>query len=222
MWYETPYANSGSAVASSSSFWEISLGSVLVIALIFFVEFGRPYIRRKIRLKRAFLCNFAVDDANGQQHLVNNLVLPVDSCKEVALRIRPKINFTQTDLLVNFGSQMEGKPEIVGYFNAFVAWGRGRDETPETDHRHYVDRKGAYHTTMERKRTTPNVFTMGYKIHTNSEGCFPLRIAAITDDGEAWPDNNCYIIVEKALITRMKCVKHDDCCLDPEEVHSIR
>lgn len=221
MWLHIVYANTTSTAGSSGSFWEIKIGSVIVILLLLYFEILRPYLRRTWHLRKAFVCHFAVDDNNDNRHLVDKLVLPANRQQPIALRIWPKINYKQTDLLVNIGSQMEDKPEILNYYNAFVSRGKGRFESPETNDRHYVDRKGAYHITNEKMTTKPNTFTVGYSVRTKTAGCYPLRIAAVTDDGEALPKNECFILVEEEPSTRMKCFKHEDCYIDPKEIENL-
>ena len=66
----------------------------------------------------------------------------------------------------------------------FVRRGLNAERSPEDTEGHYTDYHGRYHIKERVDRTKGNTYALGFVLKTKEPGAFPVKVIAMTDDGE--------------------------------------
>jgi len=189
------------------------------LGVLVYVNFLRPLIRRR-RLKKPCEMFFVITTSgrrilgyvqqdNDNEHLVNELVLPVNSTLVIEILLTPKMHFHSTELVIGMdgGASVEARPVINKYLNRFVAWGKGQEETPDTNPQHYRDHHGHYHTRSSMSYSVGTDRATGFEITTRQPGDFSVLAMFIGDEVEGTA--RLLLRIRASPCVEVKCVKRD-------------
>jgi len=171
--------------AAQQYWWLAPLLSALALLAIIWFQWGQHRVRAW-RLKRPFsvLLSHAADSPD---EFANLRVPPHTDEVMVQLRIRPKIQYRQTEILFGFDGDPTTRPIPVRVLNAFIKKGFDREQDPDKNINHYVDQDNHYHIVGTVDRSPPNVQALGFLVQTREPGRYPVVLEIITDCGEAKP-----------------------------------
>jgi hypothetical protein len=118
---------------------------------------------------------YASQDATNE-HFVKELVIAENSTVIIEILFDPKLHFEVTEMVVGFdgGTDRTKRPKITKYINRFIEWGRGREDTPDTNPIHYVDHHGHYHVRSISRHSIGTSRVMGFEIETREPGNFSV------------------------------------------------
>lgn len=199
--------------------WEVlaAITSVVILGLYVTVEMVAPMWRRRklktpcnasfhIRELQKRVLDYAMQDDTA--HNVMELVLPSNSLVEIEVSYYPIINFHVDETAFGCEGDFDSKPVIEEPIAPFVAKG----ELPLAPG--YWDRQGYYHYfSRSPGRSVGSCYTKGFKLRTKKAGVYRVMLGFLTDeiDGSAYLQ----IRVEDKPSTRMRCVEHWGCYVNP-------
>jgi hypothetical protein len=102
-------------------------------------------------------------------------------------------------LIFGFKGDLSKKPELLKVFNTFIAKGKRREQSPETDENHYIDYNGSYHIRELAEIVQPTTYAYGFMIRTRTPGRYPVVLILRTDCGEAVPSTDLFLVVEERM-----------------------
>lgn len=193
-----------------------------ILILLIPVNWGYEKRKKKELMRNPCEVHFLIPDIkrtelgyvkqDEKEHLVDEIVLPANPKVPVEVWIKPKINYYQTEYYFECEGELEGKPRPVKYYNPFVVEGR-KEATPRENSNHYIDHHLYYHVRKKGYRVENEVYVSGFIIETRKEGRYKAQLLIHTHEGlgkaELW------IRVEDKPKSKMKCVKHESCYLEP-------
>jgi hypothetical protein len=126
----------------------------------------------------------------------NDLRIPAHTGEVfIHLRIRPRIQYRQTEILFGFDGDRSKRPLPLSVLNTFIKKGFNREQNPEKNSNHYIDQDNHYHIVTTVDRPPPNVQALGFVVQTREPGRYPVVLEVITDCGEAKPYFRTYVTV---------------------------
>ena len=173
----------------------ISIGlSTAVLGVVLWVNFGRDAWRSR-KMRRPFEARFKAAGA-GDPPTCTELRVPANSEVQIDFRILPRLHYVQNEMVVGFEGEASQRPVVKSVSNLFVKEGAMRKRAPATNERHYIDYDDNYHIGERLNRIKGNHYAIGFLVETKGPGRFPVRIEAVTDDGEGKAYNRLTLVVE--------------------------
>jgi hypothetical protein len=204
--------------------------ALLAFGIIVYVNFTRPWLRRK-KLLRPGSIYFVIPDKrqeleyinqDNRTHIVTELVLPARQRVQIQLSFEPKLHFEVIDLQFTFtGGDLEKKPRVVEYFNPFVRVGKRRAGSPANDESHYINQEYGYHIRESRIFSVNNTVAYGYWIETLDPGTYTASMVFVGDEVEGILELT--VRVEEAPNSEMTCAykQHKNCKIKPRSVGTV-
>jgi len=169
--------------------------SVAVLALLFWVNFGRNWLRH-YRMRRPFDIYFKLGGAADAPTGTEARLSAHSSEEQLDIRIAPKLHFVQNEIIVGIKGDSERRPRLKEMNNLFVKEGKGAGGSPAQRESHYIDYDDNYHIKERVDRTKGNKYALGFIVETRDPGTYDLSVSAMTDDGEGKASNLLTIRVE--------------------------
>jgi hypothetical protein len=190
--------------------------SLIVLSVIVYVNFVRPFIRRRklkfpveawfvIPSKKHHGCDFAVQDK--QEHLTKVAVVPRDSEVILDFRFKPRVFFSSSEITIGCEDEHDSAPVATEYFNRFVEKGDGKIVVPGPGNRHYIDKHGFYHyRETPRNWSSKTIGAMAFKFRTRRPGRYAIDIYFLGDEVEG-KNSELIVQVEDSPQTVMRCTE---------------
>lgn len=169
----------------------LALSSCILIAIIW-INVVRPRLRQR-QMKTPFTAYFRT----GGNEKLTELHVPANRSIDIQINREPHLHYTEYELIFGFKGPLDKRPYAQTAKNLFIKRGQFKEGSPDTDDRHYIDTKDAYHITQQRKLTKGNTFTIGFTVQTREPGRYPVRLRAITEAGEGRPRKELVLIVDE-------------------------
>lgn len=150
-----------------------------------------------------------------KEHLVEELILPVDKEVPIMIWLKPSGNYTVEDIYFGCEGDYKKKPEPLSWFNPFILRGK-REVTPEENPDHYIDHHKYYHIKRRQEFTKEEVYVGGYKIKTHGEGDFQAQYIIRTPN--TVKTHKLKIKVRKESKEKMRCIMHENCYIKPFKI----
>src|SRR5260221_2920418 len=168
--------------------------SAVVLAILIWVQFVRPWWRRKTLLTPGTI-RFIITSRNrrilpyasqdDREHFVNEMIVPSNSEIPIELTFTPSLHFSSTELIFGFiGENLEEKPHVENYFTPFIIRGTMREGSPENNDNHYVDHHQHYHIKATRSYSVGTDFAFGFIVKTHNPGIYDAQITFSGDEAE--------------------------------------
>ena len=165
--------------------------SASILLIIGWVNVIKP-LRRKAMMRAPFTAYFRTSD----EKKLTELHVPAKASVDIQINREPRLHYTEYELALGFDGPPDKRPYASRARNLFIKRGRFKEGTPDTDDRHYIDAKDAYHIKEQRELTKGNTYTVGFAVQTRESGRYPVRLRTITDAGEGQPQKQLVLIVE--------------------------
>jgi hypothetical protein len=179
--------------AAQHYWWLAPVISALALAAIVWFQWGQHRVRA-FRLKSPF--TVLLSHTSDSPDEVQNLHIPAHTNEVfIHLRIRPRVQYRQTEILFGFDGDRERRPLPQSILNTFIKKGFNRVQNPDKDTNHYIDQDNHYHIVTTADRSPPNVQALGFVVQTREPGRYPVVLEIITDCGEAKPYFRVYVTV---------------------------
>jgi hypothetical protein len=185
-----------SAITASQQFWWIApvLTGVTILLLLWFNS-GRNRLRTW-QMKRGFEARLAMGTEKKEIGWCQELYVPPSRELSIQIRIDPRFSYRQHGLIFGFRGTASEKPEPLSVLNTFIAKGRRREQSPDTDENHSIDYNGSYHIREVKEIVKPTTYAYGFKVRTRTPGRYPVVLIVLTDSGEAVPRTDLFLVVE--------------------------
>jgi hypothetical protein len=168
--------------------------SAVVLAILIWVQFIRPWSRRK-KLLTPGTIRFIITSRNrrilpyasqdDREHFIKELVVPSNKEIPIELTFTPSLHFSSTELAFGFvGENLDEKPTIKKYFTPFIIRGKIREGNPEDNENHYVDHHQFYHIKANRTYSVGTDFAFGFIIETHNPGTYDAQVIFSGDEAE--------------------------------------
>lgn len=165
--------------------------SALILAIIAWANLIAPW-RRRHRMKTPFKAYFRTD--NGAKPM--ELHVRANAGVIVQINREPRLHYTEHEIVLGFEGLPDERPFATAAVNLFMKRGQMKRRAPDTDERHYIDDKDAYHIRETRELTRGNCYSSGFEVQTRVPGRFPLRLLSLTDAGEGRPQQQLVLVVD--------------------------
>jgi hypothetical protein len=187
-------AAAGGGSGMTASQWGLGI-LISFSALMAGIWFNWGQHRLKVyRLKRAAFDAFlAYGPAVPNEQL--DLRLPAGSQVMVQIRIRPRLQYRQIEILFGCKGSKDARPIPLRVENRFIKAGATRVQSPGTNPNHYIDHDDHYHIVQTMDRSPPNTQALEFVVQTKGPGRFPIALGVITDIGEANPKWELFLTV---------------------------
>jgi hypothetical protein len=180
--------------AAQEYWWLAPVISFLALAAVIWFQWGQHKVRA-IRSKRPFEAHLAHSAADQNDR--SELHIPPNTEVHIAVRIRPKLQYRQLEIVFGFFGDNSKRPIPLRVFNSFVKIGVEREQHPNTNTNHYIDHDDRYHIKTDLVRSPPNTHVTGFVVQTREPGTYPVLLELIIDCGEAKPRKQMKIIVDE-------------------------
>ncbi len=171
--------------------------SLLALGAIVWFNWGQHRVRA-IKLKRPFNAFLTYGPSDPYEYW--DLHVPAHSKVMVQVRIRPRMQYRQTEIVFGFNGDPVTRPVPLQVLNRFIKKGMNRKQDPDTTPNHYIDNDNHYHIVTTVDRSPPNTQALEFIVQTKKPGHYPVLLEVITDSGEAKPKNDLDITVVERLV----------------------
>jgi hypothetical protein len=183
------------ATPAESYWWLAPVISGIAVFLAVWFNWGKDW-RRSRRMKRPFRLDLVRPPGKTPADMVNELHAPPNSEFSIQLRVWPLLPFEIHEIVFGFYGEQDQRPVPKHASNEFVKIGKRREQHPEIDEGHSLDRSDNYHIREDRHFSNPNNYTYGFIVQTREPGVYPIRFEMITDCGYAFPVKGAFLTVD--------------------------
>jgi hypothetical protein len=211
--------------------WTIfaALAAAVGAAVVIYSTFIQPRLRR-VDLKSPCIAWFEIArssqrlvsyaEQDDREHGVYELTLPANAVVEIEILYRSKISFLASELYLGCGDQdyrdLDKKPEVRAVCYPLIELGITK-ETPETNpEANAIDRHKFYHIRRPKNITINETYSLGCEMRTREPGRYKFRMFFVGEEVGSTP-NKLFIRVEEHPSTKMCCVEHAACFVNPRE-----
>jgi hypothetical protein len=172
--------------------WLAPLLSAIALGFILWFNSGRQKVR-EWRMKRPFNAYMTRHADDPGERL--ELRLPSHSQVTIQIRMRPRLNYKQSELIFGFLGDLDKRPLPDHVSQSFIKREMNK-RSPDTSSSHYIDHTNHYHIRDDVNRTKYNTYVKEFVVNTRDVGEYPVLLLVATDCGEGKPYGELLVIVD--------------------------
>ncbi len=152
-----------------------------------------------------------------REHSVYELVLPEHSTFQIEILYKSEVSFTAANIYFGCGAQdydLDRKPEITSVCYPFITEGITKETPKSHPETNAIDRHKFYHLRRPKNIAKGETYSLGCEIHTREAGIYKFQIFFVSEE-LGTTQNKLFIRVENQPSTKMRCIDHAACFIEP-------